>query len=151
MQIHFVLVVIQGISLDQLLFGLDVPPRQALFGGLVFMFKVLQITMAPRHQALSGSAGTQRLGVWILAEKPGRGTQNHGQSKQITVPLGLLLPHPTHILSLYRYNHEPPRREEVARGPHCAGHIRPEENTKFQAGDISLEGRAQVLESWKLL
>lgn len=52
MQIYFVLVVIQGISLDQLLFGLDVSPRHALFGGLVFVFKVLQITMAP---ASSGS------------------------------------------------------------------------------------------------
>lgn len=47
MQIYFVLVVIQGISLDQLLFGLDVSPRHTLFGGLVFVFKVLQITMAP--------------------------------------------------------------------------------------------------------
>lgn len=52
MQIYFVLVVIQGISLDQLLFGLDVSPRHTLFGGLVFVFKVLQITMAP---ASSGS------------------------------------------------------------------------------------------------
>lgn len=78
MQIYFVPVVIQGISLDQLLFGLDVPPRHALFGGLVFVFKVLQNTMAPRHQPLSGSVGTQRLRVRILAEKPGRWTQNHG-------------------------------------------------------------------------
>lgn len=73
------------------------------------------------------------------------------QSKQITVRPGLFLPHPTHILSLYRYNREPPRREEVAHGPHCDGHIRPGQNTEFQARDISSEGRAQIMESWKLL
>lgn len=75
------------------------------------------------------------------------------QLKQITVPppppLSLLLPH--HILSLYRYNREPPRREEVARGPHCDGHTRPGENIEFQVRDVSSEGRAQVMESQKLL
>lgn len=87
---------------------MDAPPRHALFGGLVFEFKVLQITMAPRSslflshdQPLSGTVGTRRLGVQILAEKPGSWTQSHGSQNRSCSPQSAPASPEPH-LSLYR-------------------------------------------------